>query len=107
MITESLLNKGGVADGIGHRPKNSPQITVFSDLTEHLRETEGLDEPGRSARVENGSDKPVLTVVLPATKGSGDLGIGLGDRASRSDGSAVAQEVAAVRVLSDSTNSSM
>jgi hypothetical protein len=49
MITESLLNKEGVADGIGHRPKDPPQITVFSDLTEHLRETEGLDEPGRSA----------------------------------------------------------
>jgi hypothetical protein len=27
MITESLLNKEGIADGVGHRPENSPQIT--------------------------------------------------------------------------------
>jgi hypothetical protein len=41
MITESLLNKEGVADGIGHRPENSPQITILFDVMEHLLETEG------------------------------------------------------------------
>jgi hypothetical protein len=43
MIIESLLNKEGVADGVGHRPENSPQITVLSDLMEHLLDTERRD----------------------------------------------------------------
>jgi hypothetical protein len=43
MITESLLNKEGVADGIGHRREDSPQITVFSDLAEHFPDVEGLE----------------------------------------------------------------
>jgi hypothetical protein len=46
MITESLLNKEGVADGIGHRPENSPQITILFDVMEHLLETEGRDAVG-------------------------------------------------------------
>jgi hypothetical protein len=63
--------------------------------------------PGGSAHEESGLDKPVFTVVLPATKKGGELGTGFGDRTSSADERAVAQEVAGGRILSESTNSSM
>jgi hypothetical protein len=44
MIAEYLLNKEGGADGIGHRPEDSPaNHGLLADLTAHLPEREGLD----------------------------------------------------------------
>ena len=108
MIAESLLNKEGVADGIGHRPENSPQITVLSGLMEHLPASEGLDESGSWCCVGNGFDKPFSRSFSQRRKRCGELGTGFGDRTSESEGAASAQEVADfARVLSESTNSSM
>jgi hypothetical protein len=51
--TEPLLIREGIADGVGHRPENSPQITLLSDLAEHLPGTEGLDAGAAAWSIES------------------------------------------------------
>jgi hypothetical protein len=102
LIREGLANRiAGRSGGV----ENSLQIAILSDLTEHLRQTEGLHVAGvvwsTESRWKRGQSRsPCLRPRI--------LGTGLGDGPSCSDGTVAAQEAVRVaRILSESTNSSM
>src|SRR6266542_289305 len=79
MIIESLLNKEGVADGIGHRLENSPQITVLV----RSNGAPPCEGGGRSRETRRGPRKPLEQTTVARARvrvGTGDLlGTGFGD----------------------------
>ena len=85
--------------------KNSPQITVFSDLAEHLPDAEGLEGlawPGAPKSPWNRRHSGSRCL------GPRILGTGFGNGRAVGTERSVAQDVVrVVRVLSESTNSSM
>jgi hypothetical protein len=82
-MTESLLNKEGIAGGIGHRAENSPQITVLFDLMEHLPDKEGFGISSAAGSSHSGWNSALFRGALSRPLA---LGTGFGDRTSSSDG---------------------